>query len=114
MIRSRRRAGLLVLAVMLVGIAAGAGAAFASGDCCAGMPVAHGSSEPAAPCHSVAPTSCCEAGAGGALPAPPAAPGLLLPAGGLGTATVPLACGHRVSTPANARQAALASVVLRL
>ena len=114
MIRSRRRAGIFVLAVMLLGIAAGAGAAIASGDCCAGMPLSHGSSDPAAPCHSVAPTSCCEPGATGWIPMPQGAPVLAAFAEGFAPATAPFACRGDASTSAPARQAALASVVLRL
>jgi len=114
MIRSRRRAGLFVLALMLLGIAAGAAAAIASGDCCAGMPVSHGSSNPAAPCHSVAPTSCCEAGATGRIPMPQGAPTLAAFAEGFAPAADRFVCRGDASTPAAARQAALASVVLRL
>jgi hypothetical protein len=114
MIRSRQRAGLLVLALMLLGIAASAEAALASGDCCAGMPASHGSSDPAAPCHSVAPTSCCEPGTTGRIPMPQGAPLLAVCAEAFAPAADPFRCHGGDSTPARERQAALASVVLRL
>ena len=60
MARFRRPTSVVLLVLMLLGIAAGAGAALASGGCCAGMPAPHGSSDATPPCHSVAPTSCCE------------------------------------------------------
>ncbi len=114
MIRSRRRSGLLVLALMLLGIAASAASALASGDCCAGMPASHGSSDPAAPCHSVAPTSCCEPGATGRIQMLPGSPVLAACAEAFAPAADPFRCHGGASTPARERQAALASVVLRL
>jgi len=112
MSRSRRGTGLLVLAVMLLGIAANAGAALASGDCCAGMPASDGSPDPAAPCHSIAPTSCCEANAGAPLPMPTGAPALAAPAEALLPASDPLV--QRADAWAPASRAVLAFVVLRL
>jgi hypothetical protein len=109
---SRRGAGLLVLAVMLLGIAASAGAALASGACCAGMPASHGSPDPAVPCHSVAPTSCCEANAGAPLPMPTGAPALSAPAEALLPAADPIV--WRADAGAPASRAVLAFVVLRL
>jgi len=112
MVTRRRSAGVLVLAVMLLGIAANAGAALASGDCCAGMPASHGSQDPVVPCHSIAPTSCCEANASAPLPMPAGAPALAAPAEALAPATDPLVCRADAWTPAS--RAAQASVVLRL
>jgi hypothetical protein len=114
MIRSRRRSGLLVLALMLLGIAASAAAVLASGDCCAGMPASHASSDPAVPCHSVAPTSCCEPGAIARIPMPQGAPVLAASAEAFAPAADPFACRSSAPTPAPAHQAALACVVLRL
>jgi hypothetical protein len=112
MIRLRRRAGSLVLALMVLGIAASAGSALASGDCCGGMPAAHGSDREA-PCHSVTPTSCCEANATAHAPGLPGAP---LCAGGLAaTPALSAIAGDFLwpEPPAPAR-AALATTVLRL
>jgi hypothetical protein len=114
MIRFQRRAGLLVLGLMLLGIAASAGAALTSGTCCAGMPASHASSDPAAPCSSVAPTSCCEPGAIAPVPMPQGAPVLAACSEGFAPAADPFAFRSRSSTPAREHQVALACVVLRL
>lgn len=113
-LRSRRLPGLAVLAVMLLGIAANAAVALASGDCCAGMTAGHASSEPAAPCHSVAPTSCCEAGATGQPPAAPGAPALAASALAIAPACARFPARAFAPAPARTSAAALASVVLRL
>lgn len=111
--RSRRPAALVVLAVMLVGVAASAAAALASGDCCAGMPMSDRAGEPAAPCHSVAPTSCCEEVASARLPLPQGAPALAAVCQGLAQPAdriaVRSALGATRSSPT-----ALTAVVLRL
>jgi hypothetical protein len=114
MIRSQRHAGLLVLGLMLLGIAASAASALAAGDCCAGMPASHGTSDPAAPCHSVAPTSCCEPGATGRIPMPQGAPVLAACREAFAAAADPSACRNHASAPAREHQITLACVVLRL
>jgi len=114
MIRSPRRCALVVLAAMLLGIAAGATAALASGDCCAGMPAIQGHPDPTAPCHSVAPTSCCEAGTTGPRPTPPGVPALALPAEGRAPVRDRLAARACALAAERASASALASIVLRL
>ena len=115
MSRLRRRAGFLVLALMLLGIAVHAGSALASGACCA-MPAPHGSSDREPPCRSVAPTSCCEAIAAGGVPSLPGAPIFATAA----AAAPPLAAGPAPCAlfapppPSAPARIALASVVLRL
>ncbi len=112
MSRLRHGAGFLVLALMLLGIAASAGSALASGGCCA-MPAAQGSSDREGPCHSVAPTSCCEANAAGQVPGLPGAPIFA-------TAVAPSAlAGGRLpgaffAPPSALARIALATIVLRL
>ncbi len=114
MMRWRHSAGLVVLAVMLLGLAAGAAAAVSGGDCCAGMPRATGEAEPAPPCHSVAPTSCCEPGAAVQPPTAPAAQVLLAPTAGLAPSPVAYQVHGGAPLPTSASRVALASVVLRL
>lgn len=114
MIRSRQRAGLVFLAVILLGLAVGASSAFASGGCCAGMPAGHGSGDPAAPCHSVAPTSCCEPAASGTAATSQGAPAFA------GVVHDPYAGfsakATRATAPlrARAREPGLSTIVLRL
>lgn len=112
--RLRRRAGLAVLVWMLLGIAAGAGSAFAAGGCCAGMPGEHAGSEREAPCHSVAPTSCCEASATGHAPGLPGAPALACVAAPHTGADRPLPGAFLAPAPTSADRIALAAIVLRL
>jgi hypothetical protein len=111
MSRLRRGAGFLVLAIMLAGLAASSGSALAAGACCA-MPQAHGSSDREAPCHSVAPTSCCEANAGAHVPGVPGAPIFAAAAAPPALAGHPLP-GPRCGLPP-ALAARLATIVLRL
>ena len=113
MSRLRRGAGFLVLALMLLGIAASAGSALAAGGCCA-MPAAHGSSDREGPCHSVAPTSCCEANAAGQVQGLPGAPVFASAAAPSVLAGHPLPGAHCVPPPAPAATIALATIVLRL
>jgi hypothetical protein len=113
MVRLRRGAGCLVLALMLLGFALSAGSAFATGGCCA-MAAEQGSSEREGPCHSVAPTSCCEANAAGQLPGLPGAP-LFAPAAAPSVLSGhPLPGAHGTPPPAPAARIALATIVLRL
>jgi hypothetical protein len=115
MSRLRRRAGILVLALMVLGVAASAGSALASGGCCGGMPAAHGSGGREAPCHSVAPTSCCEANATAHAPGLPGAP--LCAGGGLADCTPALSAvagAFLRPEPSGPARAALATTVLRL
>jgi hypothetical protein len=113
MYRLRRRAGLAVLAWMLLGIAVGAGSAFAAGGCCE-MPGEHAGSDREAPCHSVAPTSCCEASAVGHAPGLPGAPALACVAAPLAGADRPLSGALLGPAPISAARIALAAIVLRL
>jgi hypothetical protein len=112
MTRLRRPAGMLVLALIVLGMAASAGSALASGDCCGGMPAANGPDGREAPCHSIAPTSCCEANATAHAPGPLGAP---LCAGGLAACAPALAVGGVVHRdPALPARETLATTVLRL
>jgi hypothetical protein len=110
MSRLRRGAAWSILTLMFLGIAAGAGSAFASGGCCA--MAAEESSGHEAPCHSVAPTSCCEANAAAQAPGLPGAP---LAAGAVAP---PALAGASLATalfaPPPCAPARGASVVLRL
>jgi len=112
MSRLRRRAAGSVLALMLLGIAGSAGSALASGACCA-MP-ADDQSGREAPCHSVAPTSCCEDSAATRAPSLPAAPVFAAPCAPAALASPSLARAPSAPPPCAPARSALASVVLRL
>ena len=114
MSRLRRGAGLLVLALMLLGIAASAGSAFAAGGCCAMTPAAQGTSGREAPCHSVAPTSCCEAIAAGQIPGLPGAPIFATAAAPSALAGGSLPGTFFAPPPSALARIALATIVLRL
>ena len=112
MARLRLRAAFSVLALMLLGIAAGAGSALASGACCA--MATDDAPGRGAPCHSVAPTSCCEDSAAARAPSLPGAPVFAAPCGPTSLAAAPLAAAPAAPPPWAPVRSALASVVLRL
>ena len=109
------RAGILLLTLLLVGMASSAGATLRSRvGCCEEMAAMGGPSQPAAPCHSLAPTSCCEERAAaaplGAQNAPVLASAIAV-ASELFAPRAPAALAPWARRPA---QRALATVVLRL
>jgi hypothetical protein len=113
--RLRARAGTLLLALLLVGMATSAGATLrARSGCCDEMAAMGGPSEPTGPCHSLAPTSCCEERAPAAVPSASVGPALAS-----AIAVAPEVFAPRAPTafapwsPQLARRAG-ASVVLRL
>jgi hypothetical protein len=114
MSRVRRPGAIALLGLLVLGFGLGAGSAFAAGACCAEMPAMQGTPEPAAPCHSMAPTSCCEASAALAVPRPSGAPHLAV---GVQPGAPALAAAPwtppGADQPVRAR-AALATTVLRL
>jgi hypothetical protein len=113
MSRLRPCAGIVLLALLALGIAGDAGATLATGACCAGMPADHAASESEMPCRSLAPTSCCEASAAGRVPGPASAP--VLPAGGIaGPAAAPLPIAWIERSADAPLRNPVATIVLRL
>ena len=114
MLRLRRGAALLLLALLGLGFAASAGATLVASAGCCGMDATDAAAEPAAPCASLAPASCCEERVPGAAAQPEptrtlglafALPHDLAPA---------RAAAVHAPAPPQPRPRALASVVLRL
>jgi hypothetical protein len=111
--RLRPRAGLLLLAFLLLGIASSAAAALPGTGCCAGM-AAMGGADPAAPCHSLAPSSCCEERVPGSAAAAPGGPALASVIAAAPAACAPPALAALAPWAPRAAARAHASVVLRL
>jgi len=115
MLRMRTPAGLLLLALLALGVAANAGATLlAGGGCCASMAGMGPEAERAAPCASLTPGSCCEERAPAAGAAAAHAPALATALAPAPAPAAPRARAERTLASPRTALRSLATVVLRL